>query len=284
MKNKIVRLLLILSVLCTSLFFGYFVEVFVMSNSYIPKNSKNIGLFSWDVLQNETDVNQILKLMDKLHITRIYHEFKDDYESFNLDLLTKVNSKNKEVFSLFGKPNWGLDANATDIKNEIDKVIAPIKGIVIDVEPYLLPTWNKNTEEILYTYSESMQEAYRYAKDKNLYVILCIPNWYDEIDSKIVEDLIAHACDEISVMNYNKSIEIEAIRNEVIFAEKYNKPIECIFEFQDVGTHNLKEDQTYANDGIAIAIKNFNKLYQTYDYQKLYFAYHYAQPLMKMIK
>lgn len=265
-----------------------FVKILVQDNVAVIDKSIKIGLFSWNSSDDEYSIEDLFKLIKKLHVSRLYHSFEDNLDSqYSTDLIKMAANENIELYYLAGKSEWGLDENATELKKIIDSIATSnlnIEGITIDVEPYLLKDWQENKKEILNSYYLSMQTAYQYAKSNNLRVVLCIPNWLDDVDIKILEDLIANTCDEIAIMNYNKKDEIPAIKNEVYLAMKYDKPLECIVEFQDVGTHQLTEDQTYANDGLGLAIENFNKLYGFYHYNKIGFAYHYATPLMKMLK
>lgn len=264
------------------------IKTAIRKDTFMVDNAIEVGLFSWNSTDDEYRVEDVFKLLKELNASRLYHSFDNNIDSqYSKDLIEMAANENIDVYYLVGKSEWGLDKNATELKKIIDTIVLNqlnVKGIYIDVEPYLLKEWNKNKEELLNSYYLSMQTAYQYANDNHLRVILCIPNWLDDVDMKILEDLIANACDEIAIMNYNKKEEIPAIENEVTLAMKYDKPLECIVEFQDVGEHQLTENQTYANDGIGLAIQNFKRLVEFYHYDKIGFAYHYAVPLMKMLK
>lgn len=264
------------------------IKTAIHKDTFMVDNAIEVGLFSWNSTDDEYRVEDVFKLLKELNASRLYHSFDNNIDSqYSKDLIEMAANKNIDVYYLVGKSEWGLDKNATELKKIIDTIVLNqlnVKGIYIDVEPYLLKEWNKNKEELLNSYYLSMQTAYQYANDNHLRVILCIPNWLDDVDMKILEDLIANACDEIAIMNYNKKEEILAIENEVTLAMKYDKPLECIVEFQDVGEHQLTESQTYANDGIGLAIQNFKRLVEFYHYDKIGFAYHYAVPLMKILK
>lgn len=264
------------------------IKTAIHKDTFMIDDAIEVGLFSWNSTDDEYRVEDVFKLLKELNASRLYHSFDNNIDSqYSKDLIEMAANENIDVYYLVGKSEWGLDKNATELKKIIDTIVLNqlnVKGIYIDVEPYLLKEWNKNKEELLNSYYLSMQTAYQYANDNHLRVILCIPNWLDDVDMKILEDLIANACDEIAIMNYNKKEEIPAIENEVTLAMKYDKPLECIVEFQDVGEHQLTENQTYANDGIGLAIQNFKRLVEFYHYDKIGFAYHYAVPLMKMLK
>lgn len=282
------------SLIIVGMIIGILVLLFLLIKTAIHKDTFmiddaiEVGLFSWNSTDDEYRVEDVFKLLKELNASRLYHSFDNNIDSqYSKDLIEMAANENIDVYYLVGKSEWGLDKNATELKKIIDTIVLNqlnVKGIYIDVEPYLLKEWNKNKEELLNSYYLSMQTAYQYANDNHLRVILCIPNWLDDVDMKILEDLIANACDEIAIMNYNKKEEIPAIENEVTLAMKYDKPLECIVEFQDVGEHQLTENQTYANDGIGLAIQNFKRLVEFYHYDKIGFSYHYAVPLMKILK
>ncbi|MFQ7552372.1 MAG: hypothetical protein ACLRMZ_21285 [Blautia marasmi] len=54
-------------------------------------------------------------------------------------------------------------------------------GIVWDVEPYLLMRWETDPVTVMAQFVQNAVKAYRAAKEQDLLVILCIPNFYDAV-------------------------------------------------------------------------------------------------------
>ncbi len=236
------------------------------------KKEENI-LYSWkmDALEDK----ELLDIIKKYNIKEIYQDFSTEYLTQNdSKFLKKMKEKGVKVYQLCGDPSWGLDKKATSMKREIDKVISynkkneeQIAGIVFDVEPYLHN--EENFDFPLFT--ESMKEAYRYAKKQNLYLILALPVWLDSIDKNLLEDIIKEGCDEISLMNYNIKYTKENIETEIEYAKKYQKKVNTIYEVYSEEQDYFKTDKEINQD--------FKKIRNHYHYDKLRKAYHYYEKM-----
>ncbi|GBG05639.1 hypothetical protein PAT3040_00123 [Paenibacillus agaridevorans] len=258
------------------------------------------SIFSWSdevVLAEERPA--LLSILDRMDIGAIYQSFSKELlasqeaESF----LSQMQEHTIDVFYLTGEAEWGLEADGASLKEEIMKVEllnqkvdkkAGLKGLVIDVEPYLLEEWDaadkKGKVKIIETFIDGLEAAYQVAKDKDLIMIVTIPNFYDRYSLYELDRLISLAGDGIAVMNYDRTDEFTQIENEVHFSKKHGKPIINIAELQQPGKHKLVDINTYYNVGLEELQKSWASLDDRFQYPKLSFSYHYYDTLKELLE
>lgn len=270
---------------------------------YIEKPRESVAeivgktsIFSWEKeyieLQQEESV---IRAMKALNCEAIYQEIPDDMEEEAvLDFLARRALAGQDVYYLAGAADWALKANAKKLSEAVEAADrwnkgagrnGGFKGIVFDVEPYLLDEWDENKEACMKQYVDNMEKAYKAARKKGLLVIVCIPNFYDRAGvEEELKRLVETACDGIAVMNYNKTDEAGQIAFEVSLAEKYNKGIINIVELQQPGYHELTEAHTYYDDGIKAVFQSFRKLEKRFAYKNLGFSWHYLKPALELLE
>jgi len=195
-----------------------------------------------------------------------------------------------ELYNLLGDYKWSESDDATPLLDKIDHTVAlrekwgpdTLDGIVIDIEPYVSDRWGDEKITLMDNYVEIMKLAYQRANENNLKVIVAVPVW---LDGHYVEYLnkLAIYSDELSVMNYNRNREYDNIIDEIILAKSLEKDITCIFEFQEIGKHDLEGHNTYNEVGVKAAIENFEAIYNKVGYKGLHFAYHYYAPVKDLL-
>lgn len=260
-----------------------------------PDAQLAVSMFSWEdepyLLADRPDFYATL---ETLGISSVYQSFSDEnlYSADTASFLTEMQTSKIAVYLLAGAAEWGLDPAAKAMRTEIDKVAAfnkaragagQFSGILFDVEPYLTDQWDEDEDGVFQSFTEAVQTAYAYASSKNIELILCIPNWFDNRHSEQLEQMIATGCDRIAIMNYNRAAEKMSMETEVALAQKYKKPVICIFEFQQTGKHDLTDNETYYNDGIEAAQQSFAALYKEFGYSGLSFSYHYYKPVRELL-
>lgn len=247
--------------------------------------SQEIGLFSWSSPDVFHDKESFLKTIQKNGITSLYQGFSRTVEKEALkDFVKSMKKENIKVYWLAGTPEWSLASKRESLLSYIDEVIqtnkslpksSRLQGIVLDIEPYLLPTWESEAKVIMSSYVESMKEAYDRISQSKLELILCIPYHFDTTGfEQEVEELIAYGCDTVAVMNYFKEKEQEHLFTEMSFAKKHKKNIIQIYELKKPGTHDLTDKTSYYQEGVQAVQQSFDRLSEYYSYDKFYFAYH----------
>lgn len=252
------------------------------------------GMFEWN--ENRIyDTNQVKQLVDRLDVTEWYQEMQIPVRQREMEaFVTKMTQMNVNVYALVGETQWGYEADGSSLISYLE-IIAKynrkaglaqkVKGVMADIEPYVLEEWDENPVSNMEIYVEGMIKAYRYAKKQGLDFIVCIPRHYDDQGLKEqLEELIAEGCDEVAVMNYECGNEVEKIKTEAELARKYGRVLHCILEFQDVGKHGLVEEKTYRNKGIEAAGHAWSEVSEAYQRVKLIRDYHWSEPILQIFE
>lgn len=257
-----------------------------------------IGMYSWEdepYLSNTRAA--FYETLESLQITELYQYFSDEnlYSDDARTLIPELENMGIDLYYLTGASEWALDTDASKMYAVINKIAAfnkalPLQkrgsgfdGVLFDVEPYLTEEWKQDEKSVMKSYVQAMTKAYKYAKKKKLKVIICLPNWFDNEYKKEIESLIANACDEVAIMNYNRKDEKGSMETEVTIAKKYKKAIHCVMEFQKEGQHELTSNETYYSQGLSAARESFDRLYSSFQYKGLKFAYHYYLPVRELL-
>ncbi len=253
------------------------------------------SMFSWsrEVFLNNQSFT-FLGVMEYLGIDRIYQSMiPQDLQTDEFKQFMKIlNQQDMEVYYLCGDRSWGVEPNATTLLNEIsiadtyNKSVEEeyrFKGVHIDVEPFLTDEWDEDEYATMDQFVENMKAAYDYAKECGFEVVISLPYWFDNNHIEDLEYLIAECSDVVSIMNYNKTDETEQMKNETELAQKHGKEIECIYEYQAVGVYELKEIETYANDGLQASLDSFANVYNNFQDEELDFSYHYYNSVYDML-
>ncbi|WP_017415375.1 hypothetical protein [Clostridium tunisiense] len=253
------------------------------------------GLFSWkdsEVLEGRA---QLYETMKDLKLNTIYQSFSEDLQEKDiLNFVREATDKKISVYLLTGAPQWALEESGETMLSEVEKVIninksleksAGIKGVLFDVEPYLLDEWDKQSrEKIMDGLVANMKKTYEKAHENGLEVIACIPYFYDDFGfSQQVEELIKASCDSLAVMNYYQGKEQKHIENEEALTNKYGKELINIYEMQAPGKHGLIDKNTYHEEGLNSVEKNFAELKKSFNGRKISIAFHDYAALKEII-
>lgn len=269
MKNKIRRTAFVILFCLT----GISLNGCNRDNIYNEENKsakEDIGIFSWkgEFVQKASEKD--FKKLFEAGITQIYQGFSGSAEAGDIKAFIESASVNNiGVYYLSGSPKWGLEDDAKSCIREIERAYelnkeletGKIKGIVLDVEPYLTDDWGEDKEEVMSLFTENMARAYEASRGLDFELILCIPYYYDtEGFEKELEILIGECCDKIAVMNYYRDNESKHIETELSFAEKYEKQLINIYELKEPGEHGLTDKNTYYNYGMESVYDSFEEI------------------------
>lgn len=244
-----------------------------------------ISLFSWkeDTLGEQQE--NLFQIMDSKNVSVLYQAFPGGLKQSVLNTFFDNAQKHDiEIYYLTGDPKWSLDETGMDLCRkvgdaaEINRCLPEgrgLKGIIFDVEPYLLDNWEDDNKDIMQSFVSGMRAAYTSAARHGLRVIVCIPYYYenDGLEEQL-ESLISSCCDAVAVMNYYRGKEIEHISTEAAIAKKYEKELINIYELKPPGKHGLVEKNTYFGQGLDAVEENFQQLRDAYSGLKVSMAYH----------
>lgn len=179
-----------------------------------------------------------------------------------------------DVYLLTGEPDWGLEADGAGMIREITRAqainqlvpeCARLKGMVMDVEPYLTDQWDAAPEQVMDRFAAGLACAHSEALACGLQFVVCIPYFYDTKGyTDALEMIMESGCDEAAVMNYYKGKEEEHIADEMALARKYGKRLVNIYELQPPEGNAVTEANTYYHDGLEAVIQNAIRLRSVY--------------------
>lgn len=247
----------------------------------------NKGIFSWKNAQCATSMREdTYYWIDKLQLNEIYQAnifrlSSSETKEFVTDL--KVN-KNVSVYDLTGDASWynkpeEFIKRIDRVKNYNDTVgsESKVKGVVFDVEPWVLGDGNWSQSE----YANTIKKAYDHAKTVGVEMIMVIPFWLEPVNSEI----IIENSDKTIVMNYNIKAPVKFIKEEIELAKKYNKKISTAAETKKVDAdYGVDTSTTYYYVGVDRLKQDWTEIYNTYEYDKLEFTLHDFNSVKEFIK
>lgn len=244
---------------------------------------KPTTLFSWSITKESQQVFTHYQKDLTIHRIFQYVHPNEFYDGSLTAHIQNMNEANTSVFAMDGGHYWGTtDYGYDEMIAFVDQVVSfnmahestKLSGIVFDVEPAQDENWETSEEELMKRYVENMVNAYAYASSKGLYVVNCVPFWYDEKHLSELTRLFRDASDELAVMNYYRGKEVENINTEVGLAKKFNKPIITIFEFDRPDNDKVFEQNSYHTQGPYVAFNVFKEIDHYFDYNQLTAGWH----------
>lgn len=252
------------------------------------------GLFCWEkeVLTDKTESDTLWRVMEQYNLRELYQYIPSDLPSEVLSsFFAKAQEHHTEVYLLTGDPSWAKDRTGRTFADVILQAAfvrrqtggSALKGVMMDVEPHLLPEWEKDSGKLMDSYVSAMKAAREQAEASGLFLYACIPYYYDSEELiPYLDDLMENGCHGIAIMNYYRENETEHIRYEWQQAKRLNKPIVNIYELQRPGLHGLKEINTYHESGMAGIAKSFRSIRKSLPYDYLTFAVHDYNSLLEV--
>ena len=244
--------------------------------------SHGAGVFSWDHLPNVKDV----QCMKDNRITEIYQYLRPEYtDQEMIDFLNAMEEVEIEVYILDGEPEWSYESEyqgmrrvlerVRNLNSQIDKE-ARIKGIVFDVEPYVLDKWHNIPDQLLEEYTNNLihirQEC---AEDEDhLDICICIPYSYDIMGKDKALRKLLKESDQVFVLNYLKGMEVENIKREAALARYYAKRLVNVYELQPGLLSQTNNTITYYKDGLDAVTENYAQLMEAYPRHNIAIGYH----------
>jgi hypothetical protein len=202
-----------------------------------------------DITENSQDT---VNFLISQNVSRVYLQihYSLDFETYRSFIKT-LSENNIEAFALDGAPKWVHSMKYLDrmlawveLYNHSSSENEEFKGIQLDVEPYVLQSWNTDQKEIVKDFEKLIINASTFAKKEDLQLDVVIPFWFDKINasqSSLAEWVIKHT-DSTTVMAYrDKAIGRNGIlslsETEVTLAEKYEKEITLAVETNKNSEH-----------------------------------------------
>ena len=252
------------------------------------------GLFCWDeeVLKDTSQRETLWRAMKQYDLRELYQHISSDMTPEELSpFFMDAAAHDVTVYMLTGDPSWALDEDGTDLTAAVRQAASVqkqaggsvLKGVMADVEPYLLPGWEEHSGELMDSYVSSMKTARKQAEAEDLFLYACIPYYYDtEGLTPYLDDLMEDGCHGIAVMNYYRENEAKHLKYEWQQAKHLQKPVINIYELQRPGVHGLEEISTYHASGMDGVEKSFQKIQEELPYPDLFYAVHDYRALLEV--
>lgn len=218
-----------------------FALVLLLLLSLQKDDDQTMATWIWDAKRIETQSEEIIAFAKQNGINLIYLHIKPvevshgAYRSFN----KQANAAGIKVEALGGDPNWAYEANRESISYLVNWVKAfnsraaedeRFQGIHVDIEPYVLPDWEKDRENIVRQWLENVEYlVVETKKDSNLPVSADLPFWIDEIEvpgtSQKVSGWMLERLDSITLMAYRNYTQgtngiVDIVQNIVVEADE----------------------------------------------------------------
>ncbi|WP_026672691.1 hypothetical protein [Alkalihalobacterium bogoriense] len=217
-------------------------------------HSLSIGSWVWETNEIE-NVDALFTFFEAEQIDRIYLQIDQsrrysDYQRF----IQEATEKEIEVFALDGGPDWVYTNEAKIFVrwvhsfNEVVEENERFVGIQLDIEPYLLPEWEENREEIVRRFQDVILDVKQ--EIPMISLELAVPFWFVSIDyhnefgKGDLGQWAVRNSDQVSVMTYRTELEGEngifsLFDPFVERAQRENRPIRLAIETMEIDDESI---------------------------------------------
>ncbi|WP_156911751.1 hypothetical protein [Salibacterium aidingense] len=172
----------------------------------------------WDLENLEENQEEAVSFLNNQGVNLVYLHI--DLKNFNSDtfqsFIKRASDKNIEVYALGGDPNWALTKNQESLDtfvstvkdyNRKAEVEEKFQGIHVDIEPYLLPEWKSDRENVVTQWINNLEHLKNQVKPgSELTISGDVPFWINQVKipgkNKYVGDWMISTLDSITVMAY----------------------------------------------------------------------------------
>jgi len=271
----------------------------LVSTLYLAKNylnpplSEKKALFSWSSEVISQEKEELFTVMREAKLNTLFQSISTTEDINYEEFLNYAKKQKITVYALTGSPEWALDEDGDSMIKRVEYIAkinehlpddTKIKGIVMDVEPYLMEGFKENKEEIMKKFISAIAKTYKITKKYNMELVVCIPYFYDHwnLESEI-EEIVINS-DIIAIMNYYREKEIEHMEYEAALSRKHSKEIMTIYELQEPGLYGLTERNSYYGMSIEKVYESFEEIQSYFSKQKVSIAFHEYEYLKELLE
>jgi hypothetical protein len=224
--------------------------------------------------------DEVFQFLQQNKINLVFLQIDPDLSANEYgDFISKAGTLGIEVHALGGAPNWILPENQIKmyklidwVKNYNNKVQAnqQFKGIHIDMEPFVMPEWNQNTDTMLGLWRDTVSGFVDEIKKDSPHLIVGgdLPVWLERFNvpdghggRTTLSDWMIRELDLTTLMAYrdNSNDILSSVSQEMDEAEKDGKSI-----IVSVETKPSKEGPiTFYDKGQTIMMQELGKVVNT---------------------
>lgn len=177
------------------------------------------GTWIWDAALIQTEPDKILAFASENQVTSLYLQFdKSVPSSYYEQFIRKAKEKQIEVEALAGRPQWAYPEYQDQIRtfiswvkafNESVEPEAQFAGLHFDIEPYLLPEWKTNQQQIALQWMDNMRLIEREAKAGGMKLSVDVPFWLPMVkvpgSSYSFSAWLLEKADTVVIMDYRNT-------------------------------------------------------------------------------
>ena len=254
----------------------------------------------WNPWSLRTEEAKILNFLAKNKVSQVYLQVDSDISSSVYQkFISKAAAKHIEVYALDGAPDWATEKGQAKQKAFFQWVKAyqskssasqQFQGIHLDVEPYILPSWDGDRSSTVLYYQEIIQTSAKQSAKLNLPFTIDLPFWFDTIkfQNKFGKSNLAKwaidLTDGVTVMAYRNMAAGEnginaLVKTEWQYAQNANKPLTIAVETGQTDEGNYLSFYQKSNAYMKAELAKVDKAYPE---NNVKFAVHYIDSWMKM--
>ncbi len=195
------------------------------------------------------------------------------------DIITEAATYNLRVELLFGNPQWALQSNhgipislARQAVTFANSLSSPPLGLHFDIEPYLLPEWTADRNNVANQYLDLLEALQTEVKGTSLILTVDIPFWFDAIPvtrngtTRPLHERVLKRVDRVAIMAYRDHAQppdgiIDLVSNEMTTAAAYGKRVVIGVE---TNCGLSPEKITFCEEGAIALERELQAVYATY--------------------
>ncbi|WP_110932890.1 hypothetical protein [Paenibacillus bouchesdurhonensis] len=237
------------------------------------------GTYIWEaneVIQNSQEILDFAmeKQLNWLYVRLDLQQPFSSYSSF----VKQAAAAGIEVHALGGTPTWALEENlpwmmrlVNYVKNYNRAVEGDERfhGIHVDIEPYVLPEWRTEPQQIITEWTSNLDAfVTELKKDSNLEASMDMAVWLDKYqvtgEDISLSKWMIDRMDHVSLMAFRDSAEgsngiVAVTKEEIAFANELGKPIYISVEIKESHEGN---HITFYEEGAAYMEEELAKLHE----------------------
>ncbi|WP_079914051.1 hypothetical protein [Paenibacillus sp. 32352] len=214
-----------------------------------------LSTWMWNPYVIGQEADSTLQQLTSKGVNRVYLLVDSSYPvSYYSSFIRKANAQHIEIQALGGAPNWVLPEYNKRMYAFIDWVksyngsVLPeerFAGIHLDVEPYVLPEWRKDSDTVIGLWKDTVSGFVEEVKsDSTLTVGMDMPVWLDSFQvgdgqggRTTLSDWLIRRMDEVTLMAYfNKAQDIaSSVQTELAEADQAGVPVLVAVDTVDSG-------------------------------------------------
>lgn len=235
------------------------------------------GTYIWEaseVIHNSQEILAFAK-EKKLNWLYVRLDLEQPYTSYS-SFVKQAAAAGIEVHAMGGHPIWALEENRPRMMRLIQYVKgynravegqARFHGIHLDIEPYVLPAWHENTQQVISEWTANLDAfVTELKKDSNLEASMDMAVWLDKYnmpgEQMSLSKWMIQRMDHVSLMAFRDVAAgsngiVGVSKEEIAFADELGKPIQLSVEIK--ASHE-GDHITFYEEGAAFMEQELAKL------------------------